>query len=346
MDDLKSFRDVGYFEKTFSHQIAKDGEIKPQPCLFTKRFGGGEGENPVESGRYRLIWMPGCPHAHKVVITRKLLGLEDAISLGTTGIYRTEKGWAFTEDPEGLDPILKIHYLHDIYTRENPEYAGRSTVPIIVDAKTGKGANNDHFWLSVYLSTDWKAFHKKDAPNLYPEPLREEIDRLNRFILERINEGVYSCGFARSQQALEEACWMFFNALDMLEGLLSKRRFLFGDYITDADIRVYPSLVRFFVTYYQVFRVNRKRLEDYPSLWAYARDLYQTEGFYDTTCFDLIKRHYQLSPHLRPLWGNKYGIVAKGPDTSIWNLAHGREDLSKDRENKFCHYGTGWLAVG
>lgn len=335
MAQESTFEGIELFEQTFRHQIDKNGDVQTQPNLFTKKFGGGPDEWPVEPGRYRLIWMPGCPHAHKVVITRQLLGLDKAISLGTTGIFRTRKGWVFSEDPGGVDPVLGIHYLHDVYTKEDPGFKGRSTVPIIVEEKTGRGVNNDHFWLSVYLDTAWKKYHKKGAPDLYPETLREDIDKFNAYIYERVNAGVYDCGFARSQPSYERAYNRFFEAMDFLDRHLENRRFLFGDFITDSDIRLYPTLARFAVVYYFFFRANRTRLEEFPNLWPYARDLYQTDAFRQTTQFDLIKRHYQLSPHLRPLWGNVYGICAKGPDLSGWELPHGREKLSAHPDQKF-----------
>ncbi len=334
MGHNNTFQGIDLFENTFKHQIKDNGEIGDLDYMFKKKFGDEPGQWPVEPDRYRLIWMPGCPHAHKVVITRKLLGLDKVISLGTTGILRTPKGWAFTEDPEELDPVLKIHYLHDIYTRHDPNYTGRSTVPTIVDTFTGQGVNNDHFWIPIYFNTAWKKYHKQDAPDLYPEHLRSEIDELNKFIFKRVNEGVYKCGFARTQDSLNIAYKQFFEAMDFLDKHLENRRFLFGDYITDSDVRLYPTLVRFQVTYYQMFRANRNRLEEFKNLWPYARDLYQTEGFRDTTPFELIKKHYQLSPHLRALWGNVHGIYAKGPEVSGWELPHNRETLSKD-VNKF-----------
>jgi putative glutathione S-transferase len=333
-----TFRGIEYFESTFRHQIQPDGEIKARKFVFDKKFGTNPDEWPVEANRYRLIWMPGCPHAHKVVITWKLLGLDRVISLGTTGILRTELGWVFSEDPGEVDPVLKVHYLHDIYTRTDPEFTGRSTVPILVDTVTGKAVNNDHYWIPIYFNTAWKEFHKENAPDLYPEELRPDIDRLNRFIFERVNEGFYKCGFARSQRAYNRGYEQLFEALDILDRHLEDKRFLFGDYITDSDIRLYPSLVRFHQAYHQVFRANRNRLTEFKNLWPYARDLYQTEGFRETTHFDLIKKHYQTSPHLRPLWGNVNGIYTKGPETGVWEEPHHREALSKD-DSKFLIRG-------
>lgn len=316
--------DIQTFEKTFTQEAQADGSFKMQDCLFTKKFGDGNDEWPVEANRYRLLWMPACPHAHKVVIVRSLLGLEDVISLGATGPFRTERGWVFSEDAGEVDPILKIHYIDELYKKENPSYKGRPTVPILADTKTVSGVNNDHFWLTIHLETAWKKFHKSDAPDLYPEHLRDEIDALNHFVYERINAGVYDLGFARTQEAYDRAYDRLFEALDYLDQRLENQRYLFGDQITDSDVRLYPTLARFDVVYYQVFRANRNRLVDFKNLWPYARDLYQKPAFKDTTDFDFIKRSYQLSPHLKPLWGNEHSLLAKGPDTSGWLLPHGR----------------------
>ena len=334
--DSREFQGIDLFERTFRHQIKSDGEIGDIKWMFTKKFGNGEDEAPVEKDRYAIVWMPGCPHAHKVVITWKLLGLDRVISLSTAGIYRSEKGWVFSEDRNEIDPTLKIHYLHDIYTRNDSEYTGRSTVPIIVDKTTGQGVNNDHFWIPIYLETAWKKFHKKNAPDLYPQNLREEIDKLNLYVFERINKGVYGCGFARSQSAYEKAYYDFFEAMDLIDERLEKNRFLFGDFITDTDIRLFPSLVRFQATYYEMYRANRNRLEDFKNLWDYARDLYRIPAFRESTHIGLIKKHYQLSPHLKSLWGNRNSIVAKGPDETIWELPTTRSSLSS-HSDVFLH---------
>ncbi len=335
---------IEVFENTFRHQIQSGGEIRIQKNLFTKKFGDGEGEWPVQEDRYRLLWMPACPHAHKVVITRRLLGLDKVISLGTTGIFRDPKGWVFTEDEGEKDSVLGIHYLKEIYDRDCPDgdYKERPTVPVIADTVTGKGVNNDHFWIPIYFDTAWKPFHKAGAPDLYPEAFREEINELNHFIFERINNGVYDVGFARSQEAYEKAYHRFFEALDILEKRLEDRRFLLGDYITDSDIRLYPTLVRFDAVYFQVFHANKKKLIDYKNLWAYARELYQVSEIKESTFFDIYKRHYQLSPHLKPLWGNIYSIKAKGPDVSVWEEPVDREHLSADPEEKFKKEQSGY----
>lgn len=334
MGNTAEFEGIELFERTFRHQIKEGGKIEDLKYLFTKKFGDGEDEWPVEAGRYRLIWMPGCPHATKAVITWNLLGLDKVISLGTTGIFRSPNGWVFSEDPGEVDPVLKVHCLHDIYLRSYPDYTGRSTVPTIVDTKTGLAANNDHIYIPKYFCTAWKKFHKSGAPDLYPEELRGDIDELNEWILKRINNGVYESGFARSQEFYEEGYGRFFEAMDIMDGRLKDRRFLFGDYITLSDIFLFVTLSRFQVNYYQLFRANKKRLEDYENLWPYARDLYAVNEIAQYTWLDKIKQHYQLSPHLRALFGNVEGIYAKGPDISGWRKPSGRERLSES-ESRF-----------
>jgi putative glutathione S-transferase len=302
-------------------EINDKGAFVRQKNRFTTPFGPGRDELPVESGRYRLLWARICPWAHRSVIVRRLLGLEDVISLGTANPVRTDKGWEFSLDKDGIDPVLGIRYLPEIYAKTDPEYTGRATVPTVVDVKRGIVVNNDYFRLTNYLETVWKPFHKENAPDLYPENLRSEIDHLNDILFNDVNNGVYKAGFAHTQKAYEEAYDKLFERLDELELRLSKQRYLFGNQITDSDIRLYVTLVRFDIAYYFVFRTNRNRLIDFPNLWGYTRDLYQTPGFGDTTDFDGIKRGYHSLP------ASPYNILPKGPDLLIWNTAHGRERL-------------------
>lgn len=308
-----------------ANEISSDGAFVRQKNRFATPFGQGENELPVEADRYRLLWAPVCPWAHRAVIVRRILGLEGVISLGTANPVRTDKGWEFSLDEGGADPVLGIRFLPEIYAKTDPDYTGRATVPAVVDVKLGKVVNNDYFRLTNYLETAWKPFHKENAPDLYSEELRKDIDQLNDFIFNDINNGVYKAGFAHSQKAYEQAYDALFAGLDKLEERLSGQRYLFGDAITDSDIRLYATLVRFDIAYYPVFRTNRNRIVDFPNLWGYARDLYQTPGFGDTTNFDGIKRGY----HLGNINENPYHILAKGPDLSVWNLPHGRNKLSK-----------------
>ncbi|MGG1396777.1 glutathione S-transferase C-terminal domain-containing protein [Bacillus salipaludis] len=319
-------------------EISSDGSFKRQKNRFITPFGTNEGELPVEAGRYRLLWSAVCPWAHRSVIVRRVLGLEDVISLGTASPMRpklTHVDWEFSLDENGVDPVLGIRYLSEIYKKTDQDYTGRPTVPVFVDVKEQKVVNNDYFKLTNYLETSWEPFHKENAPNLYPEHLREEIDALNDVIFHEVNNGVYKCGFAQSQEAYEESYDVLFARLDVLEQRLAKQRFLFGDYITDSDVRLYATLVRFDCAYHSAFKCNRNRIVDFPNLWGYLRDLYQTPGFGDTTDFDAIKRHYHLSNHIASDDQKGHNsILPKGPDLSGLYSEHNRHELSK-KDEKF-----------
>ena len=305
-------------------EIDENGYFVRQPNHFTEGF--GEGKNPVEKGRYHLVWAKLCHWSNRASIVRELLGLEDAISVNMVDHAKHEKnlGWEFVYDKEHIDPVLGIQFLSEAYYKADDDYTGRTTVPALIDTKTGKVVNNDYTWLTNYFEVDFKPFHKKGAPDLYPEDLREEIDKLNDIIFREVNNGVYKAGFARKQKAYDRAYNMVFNRLDWLEERLANQRYLFGDRLTESDVRLYVTLVRFDCAYYPVFRLNRKLLRDYPNLWAYARDLYQTPGFGDTTNFAAIKKHY----HIDCCPSNEFAIVPNGPDESLWLTPHGREKLS------------------
>ena len=305
-------------------EIDENGYFVRQPNHFTEGF--GEGKNPVEKGRYHLVWAKLCHWSNRASIVRELLGLEDAISVNMVDHAKHEKnlGWEFVYDKDHIDPVLGIQFLSEAYYKADDDYTGRTTVPALIDTKTGKVVNNDYTWLTNYFEVDFKPFHKKGAPDLYPEDLREEIDKLNDIIFREVNNGVYKAGFARKQKAYDRAYNMVFNRLDWLEERLANQRYLFGDRLTESDVRLYVTLVRFDCAYYPVFRLNKKLLRDYPNLWGYARDLYQTPGFGDTTNFAAIKKHY----HIDCCPSNEFAIVPNGPDETLWMTPHGREKLS------------------
>lgn len=303
----------------FNKETQKDGSFVQQKIDFSTPFGPEPGQLSVEANRYRLIWMKSCPHAHKVVITRELLGLDNVISLGTAGPYRTPNGWVFSNDPNGLDPVTKAASTQELYERAEPDFDRRPTVPLIVDETTGIPVNNDHIKMTLQLNTAWREFHKEGAPDLYPEALRAEIDALNQFIYEEINVGFYKVGFAESQSAYETAFDKLFESLDILEERLSNQRYLFGDQLTDSDIRLWPSLIRYDLVYYSLFRANKKRLRDYPNLWDYSRELFQMDAFKSSTDFHYIKDSYFRSPHLKEKFGNVNNILPKGPSESEWH---------------------------
>jgi glutathionyl-hydroquinone reductase len=282
-----------------------------------------DGEYPVEPGRYRLIAARACPWANRAIIVRRLLGLEDAISLGLTGPTHDERSWTFDLDPDGRDPVLGIARLREAFLRRDPEYSRGITVPAIVDVPSGAVVTNDFAQITLDLSTQWRAHHRPGAPELYPEHLRDEIDEINRRVFAQVNNGVYRVGFAGSQDAYDAAYVRLWTALDWLEELLTERRYLVGDTITEADVRLFTTLVRFDAVYHGHFKCNRNKLTELPALWAYARDLFQTPGFGDTVDFAQIKEHYYVvHTDINPTQ-----IVPAGPDLSGWLTPHGREAL-------------------
>ncbi|SCE75492.1 putative glutathione S-transferase [Micromonospora coriariae] len=315
----------------FSAETSGGGAFVRQPNRFTGRVtpdstsppGGGPDEHdrwPLEADRYRLIWCRACPWAHRARIVRGLLGLDDAISLGTVDPIRDERGWAFALDPDGFDPVLGVSFLSEAYLATDPDYTGRVTVPALVDTLTGRVVTNDYPQLTLDLSTEWRRLHAPDAPDLYPAGLRPEMDALMAEIHTDVNNGVYRCGFATSQEAYDEAFRALFARLDALSERLAGQRYLMGDTITEADVRLFTTLVRFDAAYHGHFKCNRHKLTEMPVLWAYARDLFQTPGFGETVDFDHIKRHY-YGTH-REI--NPSGIVPLGPDESGWTTPHGR----------------------
>ena len=323
MSDLHERKNGNIATHESVREIKEDGSFVRQKNRFAAPFGDKDGELRAEKGRYRLIWARICPWAHRAVIVRELLGLQDTISLGTANPVRTPLGWEFSLDKGGVDPVLGIRYLPEIYALTDQAYEGRATVPALVDVRSRKVVNNDYFRLTNYLETAFRQFHREGAPDLYPEDLRKDIDEMNDILFDDINNGVYKAGFAASQEAYEKAYHTLFARLDRLEDRLSGQRYLFGDWITDSDVRLYVTLARFDAAYYPVFRTNRNRLADFRHLWDYARDLYQPPGFGSTTEFDAIKRGYQLGN----IAENPFQILTKGPDVSVWNLPHSRDRL-------------------
>ncbi|MFD9862057.1 glutathione S-transferase family protein [Streptomyces alboflavus] len=278
---------------------------------------------PVEAGRYRLVVSRACPWASRALISRRLLGLEDALSLAVTDPIQDDRSWRFTLDPDDRDPVLGIRYLSEAYDARETGYPGGVSVPAIVDVPSGRLVTNDYQQMTLDLATEWKDLHRPGAPDLYPEALRDEIDTVMDGIYRDVNNGVYRSGFASSQSEYETACRDVFRRLEETSRRLADRRYLVGDSITEADIRLFTTLVRFDAVYHNHFKCNRWKLTEDPVLWAYARDLYQTPGFGDTVDFDHIKRHYyEVHTGINPT-----GIVPLGPDLGGWLTPHHRERL-------------------
>lgn len=278
---------------------------------------------PVEAGRYRLVAARACPWANRTLIVRRLLGLEDAISIGLPGPTHDARSWTFDLDPDGRDPVLGTERLQENFFARYPDYPRGITVPAIVDIATGGVVTNDYPQMTLDFSTQWKEFHREGAPDLIPAGSWEEMAPVIKRIFTEVNNGVYRCGFAGSQDAYDAAFDRLWVAMDWLEERLSGQRYLMGDHITEADVRLFTTLARFDPVYHGHFKANRNKLDEMPALWAYARDLFQTPGFGDTTDFVQIKQHYYIvHEDINPTQ-----FVPKGPDLSNWLEPHGRESL-------------------
>jgi putative glutathione S-transferase len=305
-------RDMNYIPD----RITKDGR--------NPEHGPVEGELwPVEAGRYRLVAAAACPWANRTIIVRELLGLQDVISLGLAGPTHDQRSWTFDLDPGGVDPVLGIERLQQAYFARFPDYPRGITVPAVVEESSGKVVTNDFPWITHDLYFEWRDFHKDGAPNLWPDDLRDEMEDVMKRVFTEVNNGVYRCGFAGSQEAYDEAYDRLWAAMDWLEERLTDRRYLMGDAVTEADVRLFTTLARFDAVYHGHFKCNRNKLTEMPALWGYARDLFQTPGFGDTIDFDQIKKHYYVVH--RDI--NPSGIVPKGPDPEVWLTPHGREHL-------------------
>jgi putative glutathione S-transferase len=291
---------------------------------FTDRItADGRDGRPVEAGRYRLVVSRACPWASRAVISRRLLGLEDALPMAVADPIQDDRSWRFTLDPGGRDPVLGIRFLSEAYDKRESGYPGGVSVPAIVDVPSGELVTNDYQRITLDLATEWTALHREGAPDLYPQALRDEIDAVMAEVYEDVNNGVYRAGFATGQEEYEGACERVFRRLELLAERLAGQRYLVGDTITEADIRLFTTLVRFDAVYHGHFKCNRWKLTENQVLWAYVRDLYQTPGFGDTVDFDHIKRHYyQVHSGINPT-----GIVPLGPDTAGWLTPHHREQL-------------------
>jgi putative glutathione S-transferase len=303
---------------------AQHGEFERDTNYITDRItADGRDEWPVEPDRYRLIVARACPWANRAIIVRRLLGLEDVLSMGECGPTHDERSWTFDLDPGGVDPVLGYERLQQAFFARQPDYPRGITVPAIVDVPTKQVVTNDFAQITIDFSLEWSAHHRDGAPELYPEHLRDEIDEVAERVFHEVNNGVYRCGFASSQEAYDKGYERLFAALDWLGDRLEGQRFLVGDTITEADVRLFTTLARFDAVYHGHFKCNRHKLSELPVLWAYARDLFQTPGFGDTTDFEQIKVHYyRVHRDINPT-----GIVPRGPDRTGWLTAHGREAL-------------------
>lgn len=272
---------------------------------------------PAESGRYRLLVGLGCPWAHRTLVVRALKGLEEAISVAIVTPSPEAGGWVFEQMEEGCQTV------RELYELVKPDYAGRFTVPILWDTQQKAIVNNESSEIIVILNNAFNQFAQFPDAELYPELLRLEIDRWNEKVYATVNNGVYRCGFAQTQAAYENACGELFTTLDEIDQVLSTRRYLCGNAVTLADVRLFTTLFRFDVVYYGLFKCSRRRIQDYPHLSGYLRDLYQLPGVAATCNLEAVKRDYY--GNLFPL--NPGGIVPLTPENNL-QAAHHREHLS------------------
>lgn len=296
-------------ESQFRHWVTTDGRAGPT----------GEGGFRAESGRYHLYVSLACPWAHRTLIFRRLKGLEDMITLSVVNPLMREHGWTFTAG-EGVvpDPVHNAEYMHQIYTADTPDYTGRVTIPVLWDRQQQRIVSNESADIIRMFNSAFDGIGARPG-DFYPEPLRREIDGLNERIYERVNNGVYKAGFATTAQAYEQAFWPLFRMLEELDGRLSGHRYLLGDTLTEADWRLFTTLVRFDAVYHGHFKCNLRRIADYPNLSGYLRELYQWPGVAETVNLQHIKDHYYRS-HVTI---NPTGIVPLGPQLDL-DRPHGR----------------------
>ena len=308
----------------FPAETSAAGAFVRQPYSIRGRItADGSSGFPAVAGRYHLYVSLACPWAHRAVIVRRLLGLEAAISMSVVDPVRDERGWAFRDGPgHAPDSVCGFEFLSEAYLRTDPAYTGRFTVPCLWDRETQRLVSNNYPDITIDFETQFTAFHRAGAPELYPAALRAEIDAVSALVYADVNNGVYRAGFATSQAAYDAAVQALFARLDWLEARLAGQRYLVGGQLTEADVRLFTTLARFDSVYVGHFKCNLRRLVDYPNLWGYARDLYQRPGFGETVNLDHIKRHYYMT-HDRL---NPSRIVPAGPLVD-WAAPHDRARL-------------------
>jgi putative glutathione S-transferase len=273
----------------------------------------GEGGFAAEAGRYHLYWALNCPWAHRAILTRKLKGIEGIIGLSATSPVRDEQGWVFDNGSDTYkDDLFGSSHMHRVYTRSHHDYTGRVTVPVLWDKKQNVMVNNESSEIIRILNSGFDGVGANDL-DLYPEPLRAEIDEINDLTYRNVNDGVYRAGFATAQGAYDRAVGELFDTLDELEVRLGRQRYLVGGALTEADIRLFPTLIRFDAGYHSGFKCNKKYISEYPNLWAYTRDLYQMPGVAETVDLGIYRRGYNSKSSER----NPLGIVPVGPDIDL-----------------------------
>lgn len=307
------------------------GRFQRKPSVFRDWISSApDAKFTPDDNRYRLYISLACPWACRCLITRALKGLQKTIPITVVHHYMGPKGWRFVEEGEQNvppmcepEPLFGLKMIRDLYFRADEQYAGRFTVPVLWDTKLGTIVNNESSEIIVMLNEMFNEHAERPEVDLYPKELRTEIDDVAESFYNSLNNGVYRCGFAQTQGAYDEAVGELFDILEHLEERLGSRRYLVGDRLTFADIRLFVTLIRFDPVYVSHFKTNKKRIFDYPNLSGFMRDLYQNPKIKETVSFEHIKKHYFGShPSINPL-----GIVPAGPDMSYLDTPHGREQV-------------------
>lgn len=306
----------------FPDEHSEAGEFVRQPDEFRDWVtADGRSGFPAEAGRYHLYVSWACPWAHRVIIARKLKGLEDVIDMSAVDPVRDERGWAYREGEEFSDPVNDFQFLSEAYLATNPQFEGRYTVPVLWDKQTHRIVSNSDDDIMRMFQTEFTAFADPSI-DLYPAPYHQEIDQLNDWLYETINNGVYKAGFATSQAFYEREARQIFEALDQVEERLSRERYLVTSHPVESDWRLWVTLVRFDAVYYGHFKCNLRRIKDYPNLSGFMRELYQTPGIAETVKIDQIKRHYYYThDDINPT-----RIIPIGPELDFTS-PHGRDRL-------------------
>ncbi|NDW15510.1 glutathione S-transferase family protein [Alteromonas genovensis] len=300
------------------------GKFERQASKFRHRIGGSDGKFAPESGRYHLYVSLACPWAHRTLIFRKLKKLESHIDVSVVHPEMLDNGWEFGDYPGATgDTLFNFEFTHQLYTKVDPDITTRVTVPILWDKKLNTIVNNESADIIRILNSDFNAL-TGNYDDYYPELLRSDIDEINELVYHSINNGVYKSGFATTQEAYEEAVNALFDALEEVETRLSSSRYLVGDTLTEADWRLFTTLIRFDPVYHGHFKCNKKQISDYPNTFGYMKELYQVPGVAETVNFDHIKRHYYFSHTMI----NPTQVIPVGPSQDLMS-AHGRENIGK-----------------
>ena len=324
--------------KETKSEIDERGAFIRQPNAFIRPFGDAPEDNHAEADRYAIYWAHGCHWSNRPVIVRDILGLQDVIgdvattSTGQANIY----GHGFADQPEHKDPICGVYFLSQFYKNADPAFTGRATTPTFVDVKNKTAVNNDYHRLTNYIEVQFRKFQPADAPDLYPVKYRKEIDEFNDWLFPTVNNGHYRMAFCQSWEAYEEAYNDFFDSVEKLDERLKTNRFLFGDYITDSDIRLYVTLVRWETSYYHNIGPMKKRITEYPNLWGYVKELFSLPVFRKYTFFEFPKNDTKGIFASYPK-----RIAAQVPYDELWKTDGTRKALSNDPENVYKKHPEG-----